>query len=985
MTRARAAAQAGTSSVKQTKIVTAAAKAKAARPATTATKRKLRSDETEHDEEHDELESQPQPPPQAAMIKATRPRGRPKKTPDSSAEAAVPEPADGPAAAPRSTRTRAAKTPAPEPPKAPLSRATRTARARRAQAGEDMELDAPSEPAKKVTRTRATSIAKPAVKKTVTFDEPEKENILPAAAKAKSAGKVADVATGLRAKPVRRAASASARSAKGSSVSAGQKGEAGPTPLSPRKVTQMRVSREARDTDSEDELGAVEKAPTKRFKGPLRPPVVLHGSVKEADGSPDGPSLGAPEIPTVILGSPARRPPPSPYKDAMRSPARRGEGAVSLAPSAARADPQSSQSPLKASLLQSPAKRPQVPIQGLEPSSNADDTIRSPFKMSLLQSPAKRPASPIKHVSLQGRSGVMDAQASPAPKPTLLATPGPVVTSAADDEDSIDQQLKSVLESMDHEGLPESPTRLRFPGRLSAVLPRHADPALKESMLAVPEGTEDDSHAVVQAYDEALLGDGDPMEVDRPGQMDAPAGQPSTIHPQGPPKRPANMFSLRQKDLDPYNDLDSESEDELAPRHLQYNASPTRQQAVPATPCPAGSSRSRKSDVHQAQSARPSTTKRLRVDKFGFTPLADQLGGWKANSPNKATPAPAALHQGGDIASPRAHSTSPGVEEPTMKPTFFDDEMSVRSPAITREVDSAEPDDLVVGEVESPTFDDVPITHEDVALAEEANEMSLMDPHQLDEIINPHGADDSVSDTSQEYGDENAIPIDPALLPAGESPSVPPVTPQRFVTRTFHTVSKVPLKPADESTPRPVIRKRSQSISRLPTAVQRPSRGLTRNATVISYSPSKKDRQQATFEEAVRDGQEDEQSRAGSAPPVTPSKSEAAAWSTAGTPARTPCRDVDPALLRGAVVFVDVHTTEGADASGIFVELLTQMGARCIKNWSWNPTSPPGKDGSLSKIGITHVVYKDGGKRTMEKVRETGGVVQCVGVSWVLE
>jgi hypothetical protein len=124
--------------------------------------------------------------------------------------------------------------------------------------------------------------------------------------------------------------------------------------------------------------------------------------------------------------------------------------------------------------------------------------------------------------------------------------------------------------------------------------------------------------------------------------------------------------------------------------------------------------------------------------------------------------------------------------------------------------------------------------------------------------------------------------------------------------------------------------------------------------------------------------------RAGSVPPATPTKSDAG-WSMAGTPARTPRRDLDPALLRGAVVFVDVHTSEGADASGIFVELLGQMGARCVNRWSWNPASPPRDDEPSSKIGITHVVYKDGGKRTLEKVRESGGVVQCVGVSWVLE
>jgi hypothetical protein len=85
------------------------------------------------------------------------------------------------------------------------------------------------------------------------------------------------------------------------------------------------------------------------------------------------------------------------------------------------------------------------------------------------------------------------------------------------------------------------------------------------------------------------------------------------------------------------------------------------------------------------------------------------------------------------------------------------------------------------------------------------------------------------------------------------------------------------------------------------------------------------------------------------------------------------------------VVFVDVHTTEGADASGIFVELLNQMGAKCVKTWHWNPSGSLNSDSSSSKVGITHVVFKDGGKRTMEKVRETGGIVHCVGVSWVLE
>jgi hypothetical protein len=119
----------------------------------------------------------------------------------------------------------------------------------------------------------------------------------------------------------------------------------------------------------------------------------------------------------------------------------------------------------------------------------------------------------------------------------------------------------------------------------------------------------------------------------------------------------------------------------------------------------------------------------------------------------------------------------------------------------------------------------------------------------------------------------------------------------------------------------------------------------------------------------------------------------------ATTPAinRTPLKQVGDGVLHGAVVHVDVHTSEGADASGIFVELLTNMGARCIKEWRWNPRASiaasstadqgdsTGAEPSSTTVGITHVVYKDGGKRTLEKVRASKGQVLCVGVGWVLD
>ncbi|KIV94600.1 hypothetical protein PV10_02352 [Exophiala mesophila] len=106
-------------------------------------------------------------------------------------------------------------------------------------------------------------------------------------------------------------------------------------------------------------------------------------------------------------------------------------------------------------------------------------------------------------------------------------------------------------------------------------------------------------------------------------------------------------------------------------------------------------------------------------------------------------------------------------------------------------------------------------------------------------------------------------------------------------------------------------------------------------------------------------------------------------------PSRTPLKPVEDGILSGAIVHVDAHTSEGADASGIFVDLLTSMGARCVKEWKWNPRASqaagPNKASTEAPIGITHVVYKDGGKRTLEKVRDAKGQVLCVRVGWVLD
>lgn len=999
MTRARAAAKTTeSSSSKPTKIVTAAAKAKttttrAAAPAsasttaptstTRTTKRKARTDESD-DEERSEAEQRPAKPAlrtaagkataaRATAVKATR--GRPKKT---TASEPTPTPAPAPA---RTTRGRPPKKPATESAKEEPVRTTRTRAKKTKTDHEDDENDEnddlAAEPAKKPARgrpagaaTAPTIASKAAVKKTVKFEEPDKENQIPASGPKRktAAAKPAETTTGLRAKPVRKPAAA-ARATRITRIGANDTNEEKqPKPLGPKKVTQMSM---VRDVDSEDEL-AMDRTPAKAFhKSPVKAPASGKAPTKTEDVEPaaadDEITALAPVDSTVILGSPARRPPPSPYKDAMKSPAKRVEGVPHLGLPAANSNFQQGQSPLKAPLIQSPAKRPPMPIKALELGGpSRQDNSTSPFKMSLLQSPARRPLSPLKKAPEQS----MFSQ-SPAPKSVLLSATPFRANEQAEQDDDADEPVEMALEEEDDsEEESTSPTQLHFPGRLSAVMPRHADPALIEDMAAVSGSDEDETDhdedesdllAQDQENEDIVEELGDPMVLDDPeaGDENVSSASASTTPPHSPPKQAFEMFGkLRQKDIDiDYSESEDELTTQLIPSSLIAAATPVAASSSKKTP------RSRGSFLKTRSSA------------AGFTPLAAKLNNWSARSPVK---------NGSPSKTPRAEVladiTAIAGDSPA-KSTFFEDEMSVRAQPVLEESNESA-DELGLGataEIEEPEFDDIDVTEEDLALAAEANEMSVLDPEQVEEMLHLDTPDDSVSEASQEYGDENENPIDPTLRDS----SIPPVTPQRVLRREVHTVSKVPLKPADESTPqtRPSLRKRSQTVARLPA--QRPTRALSRSASVISYSPSKKRHDDYVFEEAEADELASERSVSepleDSALPTTPAKTDM--WSAVGTPARTPRRDVNPALLRGAVVFVDVHTSEGADASGIFVELLTQMGARCVKTWIWNPND----EDASAKIGITHVVYKDGGKRTMEKVRESGGVVQCVGVSWVLE
>lgn len=998
ITRARAAAKTDTGAgIKTTKVATAAAKAKLTRSVST-TKRRTRADDEHQDEEQPQPEEIIEPEPKPT-------RGRPKR-------AAQPEtmqeevPAPAPA---RATRGRPKKVIAETPAHAPEP--TRTTRGRKKTEVEEEPL-VDVEPVKRPTRARATTVTKTAApKKSVKFEEPDKENIVPTVAKDNKI-KVAETATGLRAKPVRKPAAAT-RATRGRAKV--EEKEEKSSPLSPKKPTQVTMSKES---TSDDELATTEKTPMRPLmKSPIKPAGNILSSVKKPDFTTSltvsrATTSGQQDFKHSIAASPARRPPPSPFKESLKSSLQTLPlgGPPLSSPFKLSSKPTNTASPFKTSLLASPARRAQSPTKV----SEAGSPTRSTNNASIFAATPK--ASTFK----------ISRFATPRTLTKSVSRPGMMLPPAL--PSSIEVDSPTPAESSD---LPVE-SGISFSGRLSSIVPREVDVPFSPMKPTMEEESEiQQSVAVAQEEPQMSAEQPDTIVVD--DEMDIE----TTTPPASPFQQETDgivpeAFAFRETNDDPF--ADSDSEDELAsdnsPIPMTGFKVPLLRGSSPVTPAPFVSIAKTPKTVSQRSSMKSR-------NQIGFTPLAKQLSDWMAASPAKSDRS--VSDEEHNPLAPRQAEIENTVETSPIKSTFFEDEMSVRD-------ELAEAPGLIRADSDlMENFEPVEVEEEDLALALEADEMSLLEPAEIEDLVsegafegegstpedqfqaeNPpseeqpeiepitfdeglqveqlsfeealqadephfeevvqpvelvfdemmHADEPAPSESSQEYGDENAIPIDPALLaipisgPSAFQARSNFATPKRVLSeRTVHTVYKVPLKAAAQDTPmRPSPKKRSASISRLPA--QRPTSTLSRNNTVISYSPTKSTPRRQSTKQSVDIQMQDIV--------VTPSKGEDAEWSNLGTPARTPRRDLNTALLKGAVVFVDVYTSEGADASVLFTELLSQMGARCVKSWAWNGNSE-------DKIGITHVVFKDGGKRTLEKVRETNGVVSCVGVGWVLD
>ena len=906
-------------------------------------------------------------------------------------------------------------------------------------------------------------------------------------------------AAGLRAKPVRKPATTKGRKTVGTKDKDVPE-EPKPTPLSPKKVTQVAKSSSPGGSD-EDELSGA-KTPVKDLSQSPKRSAVVTGTLSPVKKLDFGKVLlsKSPEkaVPPTVLMSPARKLPPSPFKDALRESPKRGEVALIFPPSALKATTatamSASTSQLQSVLLQSPKRGA---LDSSIFTQSAIKPLKSPAKQTLMQSPPKR---------LFISSKPPASEATPARANNL-----PPVTVETD----LDTETRGVTASC-HFRATQSPERSLRVHKISSeesALGAHATIDFDESVLdirspikvskPVPsplQSTNEEAEFLpvfsadlipAQVASDVLMtspcqgdvdpvssGAGEPMEGVAAFLTDEKVESGSTLAERAAPKvGPSFLFRSARF----HNDDDESSEDELQSDITSFRNAQT------ATP-----GLSTKNVRPRLTTVNPTETS-INV---GFTPLAAQFSSWLATSPDKplikntqqrglfsplaAQHVPGKVQVSRQSTSPRrsvssrssmvalssadhrgansvrksygsAMASTPGIS------SYFADEMAVKDLEIevegvpvTGEGDANPSEAQEQTELPTSVEEELPVSVpnleagdlDNAALNEEVSkDVQIQGDESLGttsaaldcvsseaepenkveaEAIQPTTAvEEPVSAATAEFFDnsENSKQSSPeAATKDREAVNEPSSSVEDYTTPTHQRtpdqrfantiVSKVPLRPEGYISPIKMPKKRTRSLSAGQSPAKKPIFApslIPRSNNAVLLSPERHANSPAPetpgqrsfmvddFGNSTLDGIEiDEDDE--NFPPPTPS---AVIRSTITTPARSPLKAVENSALQGAVVFVDVHTTEGADASGIFIELLTQMGARCVKQWNWNPRASiaaaeaetenitPG--GLAGKAGITHVVYKDGGKRTLEKVRDADGVVRCVGVGWVLE
>lgn len=622
-----------------------------------------------------------------------------------------------------------------------------------------------------------------------------------------------------------------------------------------------------------------------------------------------------------ILSSPARRPPASPFKDGLKMSPKKVDIDFSNEVSIFQAT--LNKTPAKSSLLQESPKKMILHESIARPILLGPS---SPSKSSLLQSPARRPMnSPFKNAKTR------DDNISKADSHTLLRSPS-----------------KSARFGLEQAA--SSPFK-------AARSPERAPPVHKITPKAhgTPLVFQIPSPGMADSPEKPVVGD--PVVAE--GLVDANADttmqdveEAITDKLQEAPRDTSSSTNMMTYEESRRVSMESGSTDELASPDKRYAPTPLRKDG-------------RLSQVFGTPTTLARAATHGPFDGVSFTPLVGKMNNWSASSPIRREQPTTARHRRGVFSLGGAAAAALNEESPfkltsPAKTSFFEDELAVMD-EFSKTAD--ESDEIAAENIA------------DSEAAQTAMQTSME------------------SQASEEYGDENTAPTEAEMLREEQETGVvrtctpakvfdlAKTTPAKPIARRpeeVHTVSKVPLRASAEDFAQKSNRQRSKSMGGF-LSTHGPT--VSTKATEVETLPAQPETPKLPATEILQ----------------TPSSG---LRLDPETPGRATSKSIVPDVLKGAIVYVDVHTAEGADASSIFVDLLSQMGARCVKQWNWNPrtsmvsphndTASP-TDGSPStspatgRVGITHVVYKDGGQRTLQKVRQSSGVVSCVGVGWVLE
>ena len=985
-----------------------------------------------------------------------------------------------------------------------------------------LEAEEPAtEPAKPVRQTRqraepemessnptgTTAVRDTALpKKKVTFQEPpedDKEN-QPIPAKRGAGKKELTTTTGLRARPVRKPATAATRRR----TTVGKAETQVPRALTPKKITQIAQSSTPVDSD-EDELNGGKTPIRDLSQSPRRNILSVRSPspIKKLDFTQKLDTISP--MKTSIL-SPPRRLPQSPFKNSLRESPKRAERLPvfpTLTATLGVSMTNATNSQMETALQQSPKRGVMDNSIFSQSTAKLQSSTIKPF---LSQSPVRRLFSPAKQ-SLLSASVHKTAEVTETAVSSYFRSSQSPIRSAKVHRMSEEELAMEKIGGIDFD---ESIMNIRSPIKLSKPVSVFVDGAEK-----TPVSTMDDGEGAIASpatprgpwskAEEARFAPTDEEEIECEKVEDDHEIDPAIASAEDNLPLTANAASYL------LNSYAHRSEEDSSEDELQADETPRRPLFGGRPSLSTRTTRARLSSGLARQSG----------SNLGFTPLATQLSDWRASSPEKQLDAKDGTQSQVELFSPLAAQHVPGevqisrqetpVQQKALGPrqsvglrksiaarsslAYAVSDSPAASSYFADEMAAMDMEQQVEAQASADDFDmisdDRPAGHEQPeieAMQEQADTTSFSENRSGIEIEAEHSLDMALSTTgvleepimtdtalldfvniaqeaeelsfkpdeppastaSSEYGDENTVivtrqselpvssldtlevqlshkayqPVEELEAETVEAEVVEdknnpvvvfntPVRPDLSQPRFVNTViSKVPLRPEGHISPIKNPKKRSRSLSAGPGSAKKPLLdsgvfSILKSNSGISISPEIQARSPANsvaastpgqvsfavsdFGDSTLDGIEipddsDDEIDDSILSRIESSIKSSKIRSTAATPARTPLRAVGGGVLHGAIVYVDVHTTEGADASGIFVDLLTQMGAKCVREWKWNPrTSLVAEDvenmATPARIGITHVVYKDGGKRTLEKVRDAKGEVCCVGVAWVLE